>query len=178
MHICSSHCFFKPVTPRAQLLVTILSFVSHKLYLSLTSVGLALRGGLFALPLLLGVSPILKAADLNLTVDNITDTKGTLYWSIFDSEESYNTEENPLLAGRSRVIGERLQITLHDLPAGDYAVKLFHDANDNGEMDSNLLGLPQEGYGFSNNAGNFGPASFSEAKVELNGNIQITIRLR
>jgi uncharacterized protein (DUF2141 family) len=120
----------------------------------------------------------LQAADIELSVGNITELSGTLYWSIFDNEDSYKTEQTPLVAGRSRVIDETLKVTLHDLPAGDYAIKLFHDANDNGEMDSNLLGLPQEGYGFSNNGGTFGPASFKDAKFTVQDHVQINIRLR
>jgi uncharacterized protein (DUF2141 family) len=36
------------------------------------------------------------------------------------------------------------------LPAGDYAVVVFHDANDNGVIDHNILGIPTEQLGFSN----------------------------
>ncbi len=55
-----------------------------------------------------------------------------------------------------------------DLPAGEFAVAVFHDENDNGELDSNFLGIPTEGYGFSRNAtGTFGPPGFSHAAVEV-----------
>lgn len=119
-----------------------------------------------------------QAADIEMEIENITKLTGTLLWSIFDNENSYKTEGNPLVAGRSRVTAETIKVTLHDVPSGYYAIKLFHDANDNGEMDTNLLGLPQEGYGFSNNAGSFGPASFKDAKIEITKDTQITIRLR
>lgn len=125
-----------------------------------------------------GLTQPLQAADIALKVENITELSGTLFWSVFDDEDSYKSEQTPLVAGRSKVTASSLKLTLHELPAGEYAVKLFHDANDNGEMDTNLIGLPQEGYGFSNNAGSFGPASFSDAKVIVSENTQITIRLR
>lgn len=44
------------------------------------------------------------------------------------------------------------------LPAGAYAVVVFHDENDNGEIDHNRLGLPSEALGFSNG---FRPGLFS-----------------
>ncbi len=51
---------------------------------------------------------------------------------------------------------------------GTYALALLHDENGNGEMDSNFLGLPQEGYGFSNDAKVFlGPPSFEAASFKL-----------
>lgn len=36
-----------------------------------------------------------------------------------------------------------------DVPPGDYAAVVFHDQNDNGEVDHNVLGLPSEPLGFS-----------------------------
>jgi uncharacterized protein (DUF2141 family) len=40
---------------------------------------------------------------------------------------------------------------LDDVPYGDYGIAAFHDENSNGKMDKNLLGIPKETYGFSNN---------------------------
>jgi uncharacterized protein (DUF2141 family) len=37
------------------------------------------------------------------------------------------------------------------VPAGSYAVVVFHDENDNGKIDRSVLGIPREDYGFSNN---------------------------
>jgi len=48
---------------------------------------------------------------------------------------------------------------------GQYAIKVFHDENANGELDINFLGIPKESYGFSNHArGRFGPPPFAEAR--------------
>jgi len=55
-------------------------------------------------------------------------------------------------------------------PAGDYAVTLFHDENKNGKFDSNFIGYPLEGYGFSNNAkAQFAAPSFDECKFHYDG---------
>ena len=35
-----------------------------------------------------------------------------------------------------------------NLPAGNYAVAILADINDNGKMDMNLLGMPKEAFGF------------------------------
>ncbi|MEQ8262379.1 DUF2141 domain-containing protein [Pseudohaliea sp.] len=118
------------------------------------------------------------AADLGLLVENITDPQGTLLWSVFDSAEAFAADTRPVVSARSRVTGNKLRVTLHDLPAGVYAIKLYHDANGNGELDTNMLGIPVEGYGFSNNAGRRGPASFEDASVAVDRDTQITIRLR
>ena len=53
---------------------------------------------------------------------------------------------------------------------GEYALTVLHDENGNGKLDTNLLGMPKEGYGVSNNAfRRFGPPRFREAKITVNG---------
>ncbi len=123
------------------------------------------------------VNPV-HAADVELEVTNITEQRGAIYWALFDNAEAYSTDGAPVVSSQNKVLGETLRITLHDLPEGRYAVRLFHDANANGEMDSNVLGIPVEGYGFSNNAGKFGPAGFEDAAVTVTQSVKIDIRLR
>ena len=49
-----------------------------------------------------------------------------------------------------------------------YPSPVFHDVNGNGEMDTNLLGLPLEPWGVSNNAkSNFGPPSWEDIRFEI-----------
>ena len=56
---------------------------------------------------------------------------------------------------------------------------MFHDQNNNDKLDSNFMGIPNEPYGFSNNArGTFGPASWDDAKFEIKSDslvISITV---
>jgi uncharacterized protein (DUF2141 family) len=54
------------------------------------------------------------------------------------------------------------------LPQGVYAVSLFHDENRNGKLDSGVMRIPKEGYGFSNNpAKRFGPPKYEETTFVL-----------
>jgi hypothetical protein len=39
-----------------------------------------------------------------------------------------------------------------DIAPGTYALVISHDENTNGKLDTNWLGVPTEGYGFSNDA--------------------------
>jgi uncharacterized protein (DUF2141 family) len=56
-----------------------------------------------------------------------------------------------------------------NLPRGVYTVNLFHDENMNDKMDSNLFGMPVEGYGMSNNpARRMGKPGFEETNFQLN----------
>ena len=55
-----------------------------------------------------------------------------------------------------------------------YAVRFIHDENQNEKLDTNILGIPKEGFGFSNDAfGKFGPKDFSEWLFEVSGDTRI-----
>lgn len=59
-----------------------------------------------------------------------------------------------------------LKVQFADLPKGDYAIALFQDANSNGILDKNFLGIPKEKYGFSGKKV-FGKPDFSDAVFTL-----------
>jgi uncharacterized protein (DUF2141 family) len=64
------------------------------------------------------------------------------------------------------------------LPAGTYALRVMHDRNGNQTLDSNLVGMPTEPWGFSNNAaGSFGPPGWDDARFELGDDQRQTITL-
>lgn len=61
------------------------------------------------------------------------------------------------------------------LSAGEYAVAAFHDADGDGELNANFVGMPTEGYGFSNDARGFmGPPKFAAAAVSVGGDAETT----
>jgi uncharacterized protein (DUF2141 family) len=61
-----------------------------------------------------------------------------------------------------------MTVTIDSLPPGDYAFGIFHDENQNNEIDKNWMGIPSEGFAFSNNAmGSFGPPSYTQAKFTI-----------
>ena len=67
-----------------------------------------------------------------------------------------------------------------DIPAGRYALKVYHDANGNDRLDKGLFGIPKERYGFSNNPkvrGGMPPFERSAFEVGSAPEAQ-TIRLR
>jgi uncharacterized protein (DUF2141 family) len=79
------------------------------------------------------------------------------------------------------ISGGQASAVFEDVPAGSFAVSVFHDENGNGELDSVALGIPSEAYGFSGDARNmFGPPSFEKARMELAAGEtkQITIRVK
>lgn len=107
----------------------------------------------------------LEIATLHLEITNLESDAGVLVAVLLDSAQQYDTgdqffrsEENvPIRDGKA-------SIRFEEVPYGIYAVKVFHDENSNGKLDTNFVGFPTEGFGFSNDAmGKFGPPSFEQA---------------
>ena len=127
--------------------------------------------------LALSSAAVAQAAEIQLTVSNIQVAQGSIQIAVFNSEETYNSGK-PVISKSIQVTGDQLDISFPELTDGDYAIKLLHDENDNGKLDTNLVGMPTEGYGFSNNGGRFGPASYADAHFTVAGDTSISIKIR
>lgn len=117
---------------------------------------------------------------IRVTVDHLRNTKGHLLISLYNGSDGF--PDNAAKAIRKQqvsITGNSTVITFNDLPAGNYAVAILHDENDDGKMNTTWVGLPREGYGFSNNAmGTFGPPSFRKASFAHAGDATTTITIR
>jgi uncharacterized protein (DUF2141 family) len=79
------------------------------------------------------------------------------------------------------IIDGQAVAVFEEVPAGPFAVSVFHDEDSDGELDSVALGIPSEAYGFSGDARNmFGPPSFDQARLILAAGEtkQITIQVK
>lgn len=134
----------------------------------------------FASLLIFAATSSAASSGSNLTVNfsGIEDGPGTIYMVVFDSEEAYANQGVPAFTRAIPVSSDEVSVTIPDVKNGTYAIKSFLDSNDNQQMDTNLVGLPKEQYGFSNNAGRFGPASFEEAAFKVEGDNSLSIKLR
>lgn len=105
---------------------------------------------------------------LTVRVVGLESDEGTVRIEL-DSAQSYGRDASVRLA-ELPIQNRTARWTLDDVPYGTYAVALYHDQNDNDELDTNFLGRPQEAYGFSNDArGTMGPPDFEEAAFTLDG---------
>lgn len=76
-----------------------------------------------------------------------------------------------------RVEGPEASVVL-DVPAGDVAVAVHHDANANGRLDANFLGMPREGWAVSNDVRpRFRPPRFGESRVAVSRDTTVTVRM-
>ncbi|WP_430815271.1 DUF2141 domain-containing protein [Carboxylicivirga sp. RSCT41] len=99
---------------------------------------------------------------LTIKINQIENSDGHILMVVSDSDGNTIKEITQI------IIDNQCTITLGQLKAGNYAFKYFHDANENQELDTNLFGIPKEGYGFSNNAkSTFGPPAFEKTVFSL-----------
>jgi uncharacterized protein (DUF2141 family) len=111
-------------------------------------------------------SSLAQAADLTVDVAGLKDAKGQVMVAVYDRADNFLKQ--PMRAAMVAAQAGKVQLVISDLPAGDYAVTVFQDKNDNGALDTNPVGMPIEPYGFSNDAaGHYGPPSFEQARVRL-----------
>lgn len=120
--------------------------------------------------------PTAGTAQLTIRIDKIKNDKGRVLIAIYNNAASFPEDsEKAYKRGVAAIKGNQASWTV-TLPKGTYAVSAFHDANESGVLEKNMLGIPKEGYGFSNNAkGMFGPPSFQQAAVQVEGDKTISI---
>lgn len=119
-------------------------------------------------------------AALTIEILGLESDMGSVVVALFDSAETFDQRTAAVASGNVAPQEGRTTWSVAVLPAGVYAVAVFHDLNHNGELDRTTLGPPAEPYGFSNDArGKFGPPKFDKAAIELPpGRHTIQIRVR
>ena len=118
------------------------------------------------------------AAELTVSLEDIRTAEGKLMIAILDSEAAFRGEHPAVASLLLPANGEAITFSIDSLPPGQYGVRVMHDVNDNNDLDSNLVGMPTEPWGFSNNAqGNFGPPAWADVSFELTRTSHQTIKL-
>lgn len=90
-------------------------------------------------------------AELRVEIKNVDPSDGRVYFALFDSAATYDTFEIHARA-RSAKESDAPHAVFSELAAGEYAVAVFQDTNNNRRLDMNAKGIPLEPYGFSRNA--------------------------
>lgn len=92
-----------------------------------------------------------QITDLTIHIKDIDPPMGYIQMALYNAPEDFPIEGKEFKVIRVQISGRTVSTTIKDLPNGKYALALFHDLNNDGICNKNLLGFPVEGYGFSNN---------------------------
>ena len=118
---------------------------------------------------------------IHVNILDIRNSTGTVACALFESPEGFPSEflhsaTNVMII---KIRKSQARCDFEDIPSGTYAMVVIHDENMNGKLDANLLGIPTEGYGFSNDAKKWlGTPTFSAAGFSYDGqNIDLTMSL-
>jgi len=119
------------------------------------------------------------AGEVDIRLHGVASSEGKVRLALFEDEAAF--EAGRQIAGVFVPANpDGVEIVFRGVPAGTYAISAYHDRNDNKELDRNLVGMPVEPFGFSNNArGTFGPPSFEKMSFAVSdAPVALEIHLR
>ena len=121
-----------------------------------------------------------QPAVLTIKVENVSLQGGALQIALFD-EAGYAGHDQPPIA--KVIVDARAPetvVTIPNIRPGAYAVKMFQDFHKTGSFAMSALGVPEEPFGFSNDALPFlDQPEFPRAKFVISsGEMSITVHLR
>jgi uncharacterized protein (DUF2141 family) len=118
---------------------------------------------------------------IHVKILSIRNSTGTVACALFESPAGFLAE---FLHFATNIVVIKVRDTqarcdFAEIAPGAYALAVIHDENMNGKLDTNWLGIPTEGYGFSNDAkALFSAPSFSVARFPYDGRtLDLTINL-
>lgn len=117
-------------------------------------------------------------SNLIVKIHNLKNINGDVLIGLYDNASNFPRK---VATGKVvKVTEKEMEVRFQDIRPGDYAVSVLHDENQNKDMDQGRLGIPKEGFGFSNDAtGVIGPPSFKKARFRVpDGDSSITINMK
>ncbi|MEC5167320.1 uncharacterized protein (DUF2141 family) [Flavobacterium sp. PL11] len=126
--------------------------------------------------LLLTASFSFSQVTINVEINGLKNNKGQIMIGIYNSEKTFL--EKTFRENIALIKNNKATATFTNLPAGEYAVSIFHDENSNRKLDMNFMGIPKEDYAASNGAKGFmGPPKYADAKFKANENKTVVLKI-
>ena len=111
-------------------------------------------------------------------MNSIEKIRGEIKIGVFNKDKNFLKESGTIKNYSIKVDKNTASITITDLPKGEYAITMYHDENSDNECNRNFMGIPKEGYGFSNNfRPKFGPPKYKDCKFMLADNKTLNIKM-
>ena len=124
---------------------------------------------------------LMMLSNLSVRVDGVRNDRGVVLVSLYDQAEGFPRDRDAVLLTQ-KVVASKGSVHVHfgELAPGEYAIAVLHDENESGDMDSNFIGLPKEGYGFSNDVKpKLKAPSFDDTKFRVDGDeTEVVLEMR
>lgn len=116
--------------------------------------------------ILFGSQALFSQHKLTIAISPLKNSKGLIHVELKDENEKMIDGYQVDISDNSCIL------VIENLKPGRYSFQYIHDENSNKELDTNLIGMPKEGFGYSNNAkGKFGPPDFEDTIFEIKGDL-------
>jgi uncharacterized protein (DUF2141 family) len=121
-----------------------------------------------------------QSCTLNVTLTSVHSGKGKVMLALFRQAEGFpSSHEKAFKLMQAPARQGDLRVSFPALPAGTYALAVYHDENADGKLNTNMLGIPKEGYAFSNNVRpKFSAPDFQDAAFSVDASTVITLQVR
>lgn len=120
--------------------------------------------------LLISISAF-SQVNLEIEISGIKNNVGKVMLQLLDADQKVVTQI------MSEITDKISNISVRNIKPGKYAIRYFHDENLNGKMETNFIGKPTEGYGFSNNViGKFGAPPFEKWLFQIKSDTKISLK--
>jgi uncharacterized protein (DUF2141 family) len=133
----------------------------------------------FAVSLAAADAAAQQAGTVNVVVSGLRNDQGDVRCGLYNSPASFPKDGKQFMGVAAAIANRQATCVFANVPAGTYAVAVFHAEKGETKMRTGFFGQPEEGYGFSRNAtGTMGPPAFGAAAYNFTGgnvNFPITI---
>jgi uncharacterized protein (DUF2141 family) len=128
---------------------------------------------LFPLALVLALATEASAQSpgkLSVSVAGVRNDSGSVRCGLYSSADGFREPGREMRGAVAPNKNGHATCVFGGIPAGTYAVAVFHAERNETQMETGLFGRPKQGYGFSNNpSSTFGPPGFNSAAFAYKG---------
>ncbi|MBY5957796.1 DUF2141 domain-containing protein [Membranicola marinus] len=117
-------------------------------------------------------------SSIDLTIQNIKTGAGSIKIALYNAPTDFPKQTKAYKVGEVSAQKPQVSYSFENIPAGDYAIALYHDVNADDELNFKMFFIPKEPYGFSNNfVPKFSKPGFDDAKFQVKNDTEINIKL-
>jgi uncharacterized protein (DUF2141 family) len=121
-----------------------------------------------------------SAVTITVMVVDLRSNDGKVGLTLFDAEEGFPSEpDNAIRKLYIDINNKTAQATFENVPEGKYAIAAYHDEDEDGEIETNWIGIPREGTGSSNNPkGRMGPPRYEDCEFDTRITKDLVIKMK
>ena len=138
----------------------------------------ALLGAVVSIAICTAPRASLSVGVINAHVVKLRNNHGQVICTLFTPSDKFPDHSHKGMTVTVPIQNKVATCSFKNVHYGNYAIVAFHDENHDGEFNQNWLGMPKEGFGFSENPGTLKKPAFDDAKFTLDQPaVEVTIRL-